>query len=84
MILSDNETKIDMLNNKAIAKTVADIIRDCDDRPISIGIHGDWGAGKSSILPWLRMSLIQHLIKMIKLYVFVLMAGNIKVLKMQK
>lgn len=50
MILSDNETKIDMLNNKAIAKTVADIIRDCDDRPISIGIHGDWGAGKSSIL----------------------------------
>lgn len=50
MIISDNETKIDMLNNKAIARTVADIIRDCDDRPISIGIHGDWGAGKSSIL----------------------------------
>ena len=50
MILSDNETKVDMLNNKAIAKTVADVICDCDDRPISIGIHGDWGAGKSSIL----------------------------------
>ena len=50
MILSDNETKVDMLNNSAIAKTVADIIRDCDDRPISIGIHGDWGAGKSSVL----------------------------------
>ena len=50
MILSDNETKIDMLNNKAIAKTVVEVIRECDDRPISIGIHGDWGAGKSSIL----------------------------------
>ena len=50
MILSDNETKVDMLNNKAIAKTVADVIRECDNRPISIGIHGDWGAGKSSIL----------------------------------
>lgn len=50
MILSDNETKVDMLNNKAIAKTVAEVIRECDDRPISIGVHGDWGAGKSSIL----------------------------------
>ncbi len=50
MILSDNETKVDMLNNRAIAKTVADIIQNCDDRPISIGVHGDWGAGKSSIL----------------------------------
>jgi hypothetical protein len=50
MILSDNETKIDMLNNLAIAKTVAELIKECDDRPISIGVHGDWGAGKSSIL----------------------------------
>lgn len=50
MILSDNETKLDMLNNRAIAKTVAELIKECDDRPISIGIHGDWGAGKSSIL----------------------------------
>ncbi|MEG2013431.1 MAG: Qat anti-phage system ATPase QatA [Anaerovoracaceae bacterium] len=50
MILSDNETKVDMLNNRAIAKTVADVIRECDDRPISIGVHGDWGAGKSSVL----------------------------------
>lgn len=50
MILSDNETKVDMLNNRAIAKTVAALIKESEDRPISIGIHGDWGAGKSSIL----------------------------------
>jgi hypothetical protein len=50
MILSDNETKIDMLNNRAIAKTIAELIIECDERPISIGVHGDWGAGKSSIL----------------------------------
>ena len=50
MILSDNETKVDMLNSRAIAKTIANIIQDCDDRPISIGVHGDWGAGKSSVL----------------------------------
>lgn len=50
MILSDNETKVDLLNNEAIAKTIVSIINDSNEQPISIGIHGDWGAGKSSIL----------------------------------
>lgn len=50
MILSDNETKNDLLNNVAIAKTVVSIIKESKSKPISIGIHGDWGAGKSSIL----------------------------------
>lgn len=50
MILSDNETKVDMLNNRAIAKTVVELINESKERPISIGVHGDWGAGKSSIL----------------------------------
>lgn len=58
MILSDNETKIDMLNNRAIAKTVAELIKECDDRPISIGVHGDWGAGKSSILAMVEDELL--------------------------
>ena len=49
MILSDNETRIDQLNNLAIAKTIASIIRDSKES-VSIGIHGDWGAGKSSVL----------------------------------
>lgn len=50
MILSDNETKVDLLNNEAIAKTIVSLIKDSKEQPISIGIHGDWGAGKSSIL----------------------------------
>ena len=49
MILSDNETKLDLLNNRAIAKTIVDIIMDSEES-VSIGVHGDWGAGKSSIL----------------------------------
>jgi hypothetical protein len=60
MILSDNETKIDMLNNRAIAKTVAELILECDDRPISIGVHGDWGAGKSSILAMVEDDLSEQ------------------------
>ena len=57
MILSDNETKIDMLNNKAIAQTIVNIIGDCDDRPISIGVNGDWWAGKSSVLAMIEDEL---------------------------
>lgn len=84
MILSDNETKVDMLNSRAIAKTIANIIQDCDDRPISIGVHGDWGAGKSSVLAMVEMNLVQKIKKKIESCVFVLMVGSIKVLKMQK
>lgn len=50
MILTDNETKIDLLNNEAIATTIVGLLCERPDRPITIGVHGDWGAGKSSIL----------------------------------
>ena len=50
MILADNETKVDLLNNEAIATTIIKLLRDRPDRPITVGVHGDWGAGKSSIL----------------------------------
>ena len=50
MILTDNETKVDLLNNEAIATTIIKLLRDRPDRPVTIGVHGDWGAGKSSVL----------------------------------
>lgn len=50
MILTDNETRIDLLNNEAIAATIIKLLRERPDRPLTIGVHGDWGAGKSSVL----------------------------------
>lgn len=50
MILTDNETKVDLLNNEAIATTIIKLICDKPDQPITVGVHGDWGAGKSSVL----------------------------------
>lgn len=48
--LSDQETKVDLLNNEAIARTVVRLILEKPDSPVTIGVHGDWGAGKSSVL----------------------------------
>src|SRR6266849_7120879 len=57
MILSDNETKIDLLNNEAIAKTIVTLLRERPEHPVTIGVHGDWGAGKSSVLEMIEVAL---------------------------
>ncbi|MEO0484986.1 MAG: Qat anti-phage system ATPase QatA [Pseudomonadota bacterium] len=57
MILTDNETKVDLLNNEAIAKTIIDLLAKRPEEAITIGVHGDWGAGKSSILEMIDDSL---------------------------
>ena len=50
MIVADNETAVDLLYYEAIAKTVVRVVSEKSDEPLSVGVHGDWGAGKSSIL----------------------------------
>lgn len=54
MILSDNETKIDLLNNGVIAEAIVNLIKETPEKPLSVGVHGDWSAGKSSILEMLE------------------------------
>ena len=50
MLLADHETAVDFLNYEAISKTIVELLRDNRQRALTIGIHGDWGAGKSSVL----------------------------------
>jgi predicted KAP-like P-loop ATPase len=50
MFLSDHETATDLLYYEIISTAVVSLILKAGEQPISIGVHGDWGAGKSSIL----------------------------------
>lgn len=47
---SDNETSEDLLGFKVHANLLIDVVKDDSVLPISIGVFGDWGSGKSSIL----------------------------------
>lgn len=57
MILTDNETKVDLLNNEAVAATIIKLLIENGGKPVTIGVHGDWGAGKSSILEMIESGL---------------------------
>ncbi len=57
----DNETDRDFLNFTGVAETVAEIIVQAEGRPISIGMSGAWGVGKSSMIKLVRHSLEQRI-----------------------
>lgn len=56
----DNETTRDFINFTGVADTVAEIIVQARGRPISIGVSGAWGIGKSSMIKLTRESLTRR------------------------
>lgn len=56
---SDNETDVDLLQFKYLASSVTRIIRTKDLLPTTIGVFGDWGSGKSSLLKMVQRDLAQ-------------------------
>jgi len=47
---SDNETPVDYLGFQHLVTAVTAIVRSPDILPTTIGVFGDWGSGKSSLL----------------------------------
>ena len=56
---SDKESNIDFLNFNETAESIKDLITEKELMPISIGVFGDWGAGKSTILELTKNALEQ-------------------------
>ena len=54
---SDNETSKDFLNFRCVADTAAEMIVQADGQPLSMGVSGGWGAGKSTMLNLISDSL---------------------------
>jgi predicted KAP-like P-loop ATPase len=54
---SDSETNRDFLNFRTVADTAAEIIFRAGGKPISMGVSGGWGVGKSSMVKLIAESL---------------------------
>ena len=57
---NDVETTQDLLNFKVVADTAAKMIKDSNGQPVSIGVSGSWGVGKSSLVQMIGESLKNH------------------------
>ncbi|HGC2531742.1 TPA: P-loop NTPase fold protein, partial [Escherichia coli] len=53
----DNETTVDYLNFGVVADACASLLKQANGEPISIGVSGGWGAGKSSLVKMIASRL---------------------------
>ena len=54
---SDNEAGADLLGFQHLVAAITDVVRDDALLPASIGVYGDWGSGKSSLLRMVEQEL---------------------------
>lgn len=57
---SDKESSLDFLNFNETAESIKDLITEKQLMPISVGVFGDWGAGKSTILELTKKSISEE------------------------
>lgn len=57
---SDKESSLDFLNFSETAESIKDLVTEKELMPISVGVFGDWGAGKSTILELTKKSISEE------------------------
>ncbi len=60
MLIPDHETAVDLLNYQAISRTINSLLQKNREKPVTIGVHGSWGAGKSSVLKMIEEDISQN------------------------
>ena len=61
MYHSDEPSLEDFLNHAGHVESVATMIKTCTP-PFVVGVHGDWGSGKTSFLKKLRLYLAGNVV----------------------
>ena len=54
---SDNETDIDLLGFQVHSQLIKSVVIDPSLLPVTLGVFGDWGSGKSSVIRMLEKSI---------------------------
>lgn len=54
---SDRETDVDLLGFQVHSDLIRDVVTDINLLPVTVGIFGDWGSGKSSVMRMLMRDL---------------------------
>jgi len=56
-VWADTETNVDFINFATVADSVVELIEQAQGKPLSIGVSGAWGVGKSSLVMLTRDAL---------------------------